>query len=175
MKKIILLSLLAFISFQLSALSFSAGVDASSLMSLVYHNTGISAEAGVKINDSFRTSIGFGYYSTGDIANDIRLINTSLSADYFPFPQTGVYIGISLADLFFPFGLDSDGKVKFSNHLRFGYAWQLPYFTLDVRLNLRDLVSATANDAYYLSQNVPQLGRFSFSCLLSFRYDFKDS
>ena len=128
----------------------------------------------VQSHGPYYTDAYYGQYEylTGDYSDDVRLVNLALGADYFPFEDIGLYVGVSLADVFFPYGLDGDGKVRFSNHLRLGYAWNLPWTTLDLRVNLRDLVSASASDAYYLSSRIGQLGRISFTCLVSFRYDF---
>lgn len=172
MKKTMTALVFAFVLSPLGALSLSAGIDAASLLSFAYGTTGVSGEAAVQIDGHLRTTLGIGWYSTGDYSDDVRLVNLALGADYFPFEDIGLYVGVSLADVFFPYGLDGDGKVRFSNHLRLGYAWNLPWTTLDLRVNLRDLVSASASDAYYLSSRIGQLGRISFTCLVSFRYDF---
>ena len=123
MKKTMTALVFAFVLSPLGALSLSAGIDAASLLSFAYGTTGVSGEAAVQIDGHLRTTLGIGWYSTGDYSDDVRLVNLALGADYFPFED-------------------------------------------------RDLVSASASDAYYLSSRIGQLGRISFTCLVSFRYDF---
>lgn len=159
----------------LSALSLSVGLDAASLLSFAYDTVGINAEAGIDIGDHFRTTLSAGFYSTSSMTDDVKFISSALSADYFPFDSLGLYLGVSLLDLFFPFGLDSDGQIRFSNHIRLGYVFSLPYCAFDLRLNLRDLVSSGASDALYLSDKIGQLSRYSFSFIVSFVYDFKEN
>lgn len=173
MKKMFLTLVVILHVLPLSALSLSFGIDAASALSFAYGTTGVAGECAVRLDDHFRTTLGLGWYSTGRIDDDVSLFNTALSADYFPFDSIGLYVGVGLADVFFPFGLDAGSTVRFSSHLRFGYAWDLPYFTLDVRLNLRDPVGSGGEDTVYLQSKIGQLGRLSCSCLLSFRYDFK--
>lgn len=172
-------SLLAFYFLVLLApvhpLSLSAGLDAASLLSFAYDDIAVSGELGLDLNDSLRLYAGTGWYSTDDEADDVRYVNACLGADYFPFGDLGLYAGISLADVFFPYGLDSDGRVRLTNHLRIGFAWRLPFFTLDMRLVLRDLASASAVDSVHLAGKIGQLGRVFFSCILSFRCDFARS
>lgn len=159
----------------LGAVSLSLGADAASLLSLAYGTLGVSGEIAVDIDEHFRTTLGVGYYSTLDYTDDVGLVNLALGADYIPFDRLGFYVGVSLADMFIPTGLDGDGRIRFSNHLRIGYVLRLPWTSLDFRLNLRDLVSASAVDAAYLADKIGQLGRVSFTCLVSFRYDFANT
>lgn len=174
MRKVLVASILvSCLAGALHGASLSVGVDAASLLSLVHDSTGIGGEVSVRLNDELRLSLGLGWYSTRDLADDRAFLNTALSADWYIMPSWGVYIGLSIADIFFPFGLDSDGDIRFSNHLRLGFEWRLPWSSIELRLNARDLVSAGATDAYTLSEAVGQLGRFSFTCLLSFRYDWE--
>ena len=173
MRKFLATSILSFcLAGALHGLSLSVGVDMASLLSLVHDTTGVGGEASLRLGDELRLSLGLGWYSTRDIADDRAFLNTALSADWYIMPDWGVYIGISLADIFFPFGLDSDGDIRFSNHLRLGFEWRLPWSSIELRLNARDLVSAGASAAYTLSEAIGQLGRFSFTFLLSFRYDW---
>ncbi len=144
-------------------------------LSLAYGTLGVSGEIAVDIDEHFRTTLGVGYYSTLDHTDDVGLVNLALGADYIPFDRLGFYVGVSLADMFIPTGLDGDGRIRFSNHLRIGYVLRLPWTSLDFRLNLRDLVSASAVDAAYLADKIGQLGRVSFTCLVSFRYDFSNT
>ncbi len=175
MKKPILFFILLFAFSSLAfALSFSVGVDALSLLSFAYDSIGVGGEASLFVGDCLRINLAFNYYDTNDPADQVRFFNPSLSADYFPFEDLGLYVGVSLADIYFSSGLDSDGKVRYSNYLHLGYAWNLPFFTLDGRLNMRDLASSSGNDATYLAGKIGQLDRFSFSLILSFRYDWKD-
>ena len=80
---------------------------------------------------------------------------------------------MSVADLFFPYGLDSDGKVRFSNHMKVGICYDFPFFSADASVILRDLSGADGTASNYLSAEIRQLDRVAFSLLLSFRYDWE--
>ncbi len=171
MRKLCLPVLLCTLSMPLSAVSVAAGIDAASLMSFAYGSTGIRCGASLSPDENFRLNLGFGYYASHSQDNDIRFLNTFLSADYFIFPQWGIYIGVTVADVFFPFGLDSDGQVRFSNHMKVGICYDFPFFSADASVILRDLSGSDGTASNYLSEEIRQLERVSFSLMLSFRYD----
>lgn len=174
MKRMCLVLLLCTLVLPLSAFSFYAGFDAASFLGFAYGSTGISGTISASVDEAFRLNLGCGYYAPPPSAdNDIRFFNTFLSADYFIFPQWGIYIGMSVADLFFPYGLDSDGKVRFSNHMKVGICYDFPFFSADASVILRDLSGADGTASNYLSAEIRQLDRVAFSLLLSFRYDWE--
>lgn len=174
MKRMCLVLLLCTLVLPLSAFSFYAGFDAASFLGFAYGSTGISGTISASVDEAFRLNLGCGYYAPPPSADkDIRFFNTFLSADYFIFPQWGIYIGMSVADLFFPYGLDSDGKVRFSNHMKVGICYDFPFFSADASVILRDLSGADGTASNYLSAEIRQLDRVAFSLLLSFRYDWE--
>ena len=176
MKKILPCALLlCALSSPLSAMSLYAGLDAASLLSLAYDELSIRGEAALGIGEDLRVGLGVGLHSTLESWDDKGYGSVSLNADYFPFSFLGLYVGMSLMEVHMPFGLDSDGIVRFSNSLRLGWALELPYFTADLRVNIRDLVSASAADSRVLADTIGQLGRFSFTCMLSYRHDFNEN
>lgn len=173
MKRMCLVLLLCTFVLPLSAFSFYAGFDAASFLGFAYGSTSISGTISASVDEAFRLNLGCGYYAPPLSAdNDIRFFNAFLSADYFIFPQWGIYIGMSVADLFFPYGLDSDGKVRFSNHMKVGICYDFPFFSADASVILRDLSGADGTASNYLSAEIRQLDRVAFSLLLSFRYDW---
>ena len=172
MKTILALIICMLTTVPLAALSLYAGLDAASLLSFAYDELSIRAEVSISLDDNLRLAMGGGVHDTMDSYDDKGYGTVALAADYFPFTFLGLYVGMSLAEVHFPYGLDSDGVIRFSNTLRIGWSLDFPYVSLDLRLNIRDLVSAGAQDSHVLAQTIGQLGRFSFTCLVSYRYDF---
>lgn len=153
----------------LPALSLSVGLDAAGAFSPLWGSGQAGGEVSARVGDRLRIAAGVGWYGTLDSAHDVNYVNVSLAADCFLFPGWGAYAGISLLDCFAPFGVDASGGAVFSSHLRAGWAFDLPWFTIDLRLALRDVSLSGGSSG--LDGAIAQLGAVSPSITFSFRWD----
>lgn len=152
----------------LPAASINIGVDALSIDSLINSNLAIRGEVSASYDD-IRISSYLGFYKSSDRDSIVNAVTTSLSFDYYPFERGGFYLGASLIDYTFLFGLDAPQEPSvFLTAIRTGYTFKLfKHLSLDFRASLFD----SAISAMGIS--IKQLSQYRFSLIVSYRWDLE--
>ncbi len=166
MRKIIALFLIISSLAILPAASINIGLDAFSFDSLINSNLALRGEVGMSYDDIKITNT-IGFYKSFDKDCLVNAINTSLNFDYFPFEKTGFYLGATLIDYTYIFGLDAPQEPSiFLTSIRAGYIFTLfNHLSFDFKASLFD--SAIKD----LGIAIKQLSRYRFSLTISYRWN----
>lgn len=168
MKKNALLITLLLSPAMLGAVTLNLGIDMFSLDSLINNNIALRGEAGLLLDD-IKISSTIGYYQSFERDCQVCAINSSLDFDYFPFSNLGLYLGASLINNTYLFGIDapSDNSI-FLTSIRCGYNLPiLKYCSIDLRAALFD--SSISEKGI----TIDQLSRYRFSLIFSWQSEFK--
>ena len=168
MRKIISLILITSSLALLPATSINIGLDAFSIDSLINSNLALRGEVAMSYDD-IKISNNIGFYKSFDKDCLVNAINTSLNFAYFPFEKAGFYLGATLIDYTYIFGLDTPEEPSiFLTSIRTGYIFTLfNHLSFDFRASLFD--SAIKD----LGIAIKQLSRYRFSLTISYRWNLE--
>lgn len=168
MKKNALLITLLLSQAMLGAATINVGIDMFSLDSLINNNIALRGEAGLHLDD-IKISSSIGYYQSFERDCQVCAINSSLDFDYFPFDNLGFYLGASLINNTYLFGIDAPSENSiFLTSIRCGYNQAIfNNFSLDLRAALFD--SSISEKGITINQ----LSRYRFSLIFSWQSEIK--